>query len=150
MKRRAAILALLCSLPALAATPEDELRSTFERFVVAQNAHDTSAVSDLLLDSPSFLWITRGNAVWGRPEALKRFEALYNGTWRLEPDMASFRVVFVNATSAQIFVPVAFSIGPKDHTVRPTPFLMNQILTKVGDTWRISSILPIPVPVPSQ
>jgi hypothetical protein len=150
MKRRAAIFFLLCSLPALAATPEDELRSTFERFVVAQNAHDASAVSDLLLDSPSFLWITRGNAVWGRAEALKRFEALYNGTWRLEPDMASFRVVFVNPTSAQIFVPVAFSIGPKDHTVRPTPFLMNQILTKVGDTWRISSILPIPVPVPSQ
>ncbi len=60
----------LVSCPALAG-PEDEVRAQFDRFVAAQNAHDTRAVGDLLLDSPNFLWITRGTAIWGREAALK-------------------------------------------------------------------------------
>ena len=33
---------------------DDEVKATFDRFVAAQNAHDVSAVRDLLLDSPNF------------------------------------------------------------------------------------------------
>lgn len=146
--RVAVLLALALTLPAFGATPEEELRGTFERFVAAQNAHDLNAVGELLLDSPSFLWITKGNAIWGRTDALKRFETLYAGTWHLEPDMASFRVVAVHGDTAQIFVPVVFSIGPKDEPAQPAKFLLNQVLTKAGDSWRIASILPIPVPPP--
>src|SRR3954470_4859064 len=62
---------------ALAAGPEDEVRTTFDRFVVAQNAHDIKAVESLLLDSPNFLWITRGAPIWGQQAALQRFVALY-------------------------------------------------------------------------
>ena len=50
--------------PAFAAS-EDEVRATFERFVTAQNAHDEKALAGLLLDSPDFLWITRGAALPG-------------------------------------------------------------------------------------
>jgi hypothetical protein len=81
----ALILAALMAKPAMAA-PEDEVRVTFERFVAAQNAHDIKAVETLLLSSPNFLWITRGAPIWGHEAALKRFAALYEGTWRLEPD----------------------------------------------------------------
>jgi len=49
-------------------------RPIFERFVAAQNAHDEKEVSDLLIDTSDFLWITRGTAVWGRDAAMKRFE----------------------------------------------------------------------------
>ena len=45
--------------PAAWAGPEDEIRALFERFVAAQNAHDLSAVRDLLWDSARFLWVTR-------------------------------------------------------------------------------------------
>jgi hypothetical protein len=55
-----------------AAAPDDEVRATFERFVTAQNAHDLKAVEALLLSSPSFLWITRGTAIWGQEAALLR------------------------------------------------------------------------------
>ena len=65
-----------------------EARALFERFVAAQNAHDPVAAEALLWNSPDFLWITRGQAIWGRTAAMERFRALYAGTWRLEPDMA--------------------------------------------------------------
>jgi len=63
------LLVSLMIKPAVAA-PEDEIRSTFERFVTAQNAHDIKAVESLLLASPDFLWITRGAPVWGQDARL--------------------------------------------------------------------------------
>src|ERR1041385_569726 len=71
--------------PAWAAS-EDEVRATFDRFVTAQNAHDEKALAGLLLDSPDFLWITRGAAVWGHDQAMKRFAVLFQATWKLAPD----------------------------------------------------------------
>ena len=127
-----------------AAPPEDEIRRVFERFVAAQNAHNSQAVEELLLDSPQFLWITRGVPVWGRADAIKRFESLFAGAWRLEPDMREFKVVLRDSRVAQIFVPIVFTIGPSREAAQDTRFLMNQVLTKTDSGWRISSILPIP------
>src|SRR5262245_50045007 len=93
------------------AAPEDEVNAVLERFVAAQNAHDVRAVGALLLDAPHFLWITRGTPIWGHEAALKRFEALYQGTWRLELDMSALRVMMLGDTSAQVYVPIVFTIG---------------------------------------
>ncbi len=71
---------------------EDEVRTLFTKFVAAQNAHDLKAVSELLQESPNFLWITRGSPIWGRDAALKRFEALYQGTWSLDPKSDELRI----------------------------------------------------------
>ena len=49
---------------------EDEVKALFSKFVAAQNAHDIKAVTELLQDSPNFLWITRGAPIWGRDAAL--------------------------------------------------------------------------------
>jgi ketosteroid isomerase-like protein len=87
-------------VPQLFAAPEDEVKAVFERFVAAQNAHDVRAVEALLLDAPHFLWITHGTPIWGHEAALKRFEALYQGTWHLEPDMPALRVMLLGDTSA--------------------------------------------------
>jgi uncharacterized protein (TIGR02246 family) len=126
---------------------EADARALFERFVGAQNAHDAAAVEALLWDSPDFLWITRGQAIWGRAAAMERFRALYAGTWRLEPDMAQFRAVALGPGAAQLFVPVLFTIGAPGQPAQPARFLMNQMLRREGDgTWRVASILPIPLP----
>lgn len=130
------------------AGPADaDVRSLFERFVAAQNAHDVTAVEGLLWDSPDFLWVTRGQAIWGRAAAMERFRALYAGTWRLEPDMAQFRTVTLGAGTAQLFVPVTFTIGGAGQPAQPVRFLMNQTLRRGGDgAWLVASILPIPLP----
>jgi hypothetical protein len=131
--------------PAVAA-PEDEVRATFDRFVAAQNAHDIKAVESLLLGSPNFLWITRGTPVWGHDAALKRFSALYDGTWRLDPESSGLRITMIGDGGAQIYVPILFTVGVAGQPPQQTKFLMNQVLVKTPDGWRVSSILPIPAP----
>ena len=139
---------------AIAATPlpvaaaQDEVRHTFDRFVAAQNAHDLRAVEGLLLDSADFLWITRGTPIWGREAALNRFKALYQGTWQLAPDAGALKVVMLGDSVAQLFVPIAFSIGAPGQPPQTTRFLMNQVLVKTPGGWKVSAILPIPAPAP--
>ena len=101
----------------------------------------------MLLDSPRFLWITRGAPIWGREAALKRFEALYQGTWSLDPKTDELKVFEVQPEVTQLDVPITFMIAPAGQTAQPTRFLMNQILVKTPDGWKVSSILPIPVPM---
>ena len=142
----AAFFVMAFATTTVSATVEDDVRTTFERFVAAQNAHDISAVRDLLSDSPGFLWISRGAPIWGRDAALKRFEMLYQGTWKLAPDASSMKVMVLSDTTAQLFVPIVFSIGPAGQPAADSLFLMNQTLVKSGGGWRIANILPIPGP----
>jgi uncharacterized protein (TIGR02246 family) len=149
MKKSALLLSLLLTLPQFAtAGNEDDIKTVFDAFVAAQNAHDSKAVSNTLHDSPNLLWVTRGTAIWGKEAALKRFEVLYQGTWKLEPEAATFKVVMLGPDTAQIFVSIVFTIGAPGQPAQPTTFLMNQVLVKTAEGWRISSILPIPVPAP--
>jgi ketosteroid isomerase-like protein len=128
------------------AAPEDEVRSAFDRFVVAQNAHDINAVQSLLLASPDFLWITRGTPVWGPEAAHKRFTGLYEGTWRLDPEPSDLRITVIGDRVAQLYVPIVFTIGASGQPAQKTRFLMNQVLLKTPEGWKVSSILPIPAP----
>lgn len=140
---------LAFSSASVMAAPEDDVRLIFDQFVKAQNAHDVIAVRELLLDSPNFLWVTRGAPVWGRDAALKRFETLYQGTWKLSPDMANLKAVLVSDTTAQLHVPITFNIGAPGQPAPDAPFLMNQTLVKTAAGWRIANIVPIPLPAPA-
>jgi hypothetical protein len=73
---------------------------------------------------------------------------LYKGTWSLDPRADEFKVFEIQPGVAQLYVPITFMIAPAGQTAQPTRFLMNQILVKTPAGWKISSILPIPVPVP--
>lgn len=141
----APLLFCLVATAAIAA-PEDEVRESFERFVAIQNAHDVKALEPLLLKSPDLLWITRGTAVWGSDAALKRFAALYEGTWHLNPDASSLKIIMLGDRVAQIYVPITFTIGAPGHSPQAIQFLMNQVFVKTADGWKVSSILPIPAP----
>jgi hypothetical protein len=144
----AAMIALTCAAGAARASAEDEVRAAFDRFVQVQNAHDAKALEALLVDSPQFLWITRGTPVWGREAALQRFAKLYEGTWRLEPDPASVRVVPISENVAQLYATVQYTIGAPSQPPQATRFLLNQVLVKSGGAWLVMSILPIPAPAP--
>ncbi len=145
------VILLVCLMikPAVA-TPEDEVRSTFDRFVTAQNAHDINAVGALLLGSPDFLWVTRGAPVWGQDAALKRFAALYEATWQLDPELTSLKVIMIGEGAAQVYVPIMFTIGATGQPPQQTKFLMNLVLVKTQAGWKVSTILPIPVPAPAK
>ena len=151
--RRTTLVGTLFAAGAMALLPtvasaagEDEVRAVFDQFVKAQNSHDVDGVRELLLDSPNFLWVTRGAPVWGREAAIKRFESLYQGTWKLSPDMSNLKTVLVSETTAQLYIPITFNIGAPGLAAPDTPFLMNQTLVKTAAGWRIANILPIPIP----
>jgi ketosteroid isomerase-like protein len=147
LKASAALMVMsLMITSATAGTPEDEVRATFDRFVAAQNAHDIKAVESLLLGSPDFLWITRGTAVWGQEGATKRFAALYEGTWRLEPEAANLKIMLLGNGVAQVYVPIMFTIGAPGQPPQQTRFLMNQVLVNTPNGWKVTTILPIPAP----
>jgi ketosteroid isomerase-like protein len=142
-----AMLGLAGGRAAMAA-PEDEVRAAFDRFVAIQNAHDEKELAGILVDSPDFLWITRGAAVWGHEPALKRFAMLFQGTWQLVPDPSGLKVMMIGDGVAQLFVPITFTIGSAGQPAQTTRFLMNQVLRKTAGGWKVSSILPIPAPAP--
>jgi uncharacterized protein (TIGR02246 family) len=144
----AASLMLLALAGLAQAGGEDEVKALFAKFVAAQNAHDIKAVSELLQDTPNLLWITRGAPIWGRDAALKRFEALYEGTWSLDPKSDELRIIELQPNVFQIYVPVTFVIGPAGQPAQPTRFLLNQVVVKTADGWKVASILPIPAPQP--
>jgi len=149
--RRAApmlIAGCICWAAAAAAAVEEEVRATFERFVQAQNAHDTRALEGLLADSPQFLWTTRGTTVWGRDAALMRFAKLHEGTWRLDPELGSLRVISLGDNVAQLHVPVTFTTGAAGQATQSTRMFLNQVLIKAGGHWRVMSIFPVPAPAP--
>ncbi len=147
-KRMLIVMLVPLCLPArtLASSEDDEVRETFRRFVAAQNAHDLQTVGQLLLDSPDFLWITRGIPIWGYSKAIARFHDLFAGTWQLAPDTSALRLLHVREGVVQIFVPVQFTIGPPGQTPQGSQFFLNQVLVKTDTGWRIRSILPIPLP----
>jgi ketosteroid isomerase-like protein len=140
------ILMLFALMIRPSSATEDEVRDAFQRFVAAQNTHDLKTVESLLLESPNFLWITRGAPIWGRETAIKRFSALYDGTWRLEPDNSGLKIIMIGDVAAQIYVPILFTIGAPGQQPQQTRFLFNQILVKTSGGWKVSSILPIPAP----
>jgi hypothetical protein len=127
---------------------ETEVRALFEQFILAQNAHDLSALGELLLASPRFLWITAGSPVRGQDAALKRFGDLYQGTWRLEASAGELQVTSPQAGVAHLYVPVNFASGTTGQAAQTTRFVMNQTLVKTEKGWRIASLVLTPAAAP--
>jgi len=129
-----------------AATMEDEVRAVFDKYISAQNSHDLKSMRTLLIDSPDFLWITRGKPVWGREAALKSLEERYKGTWRIEPDRKEFRVISVSRRVAQVYATTQLTVGDSGAEPSKIRLYINLVMVKKPEGWRIASILPILVP----
>jgi hypothetical protein len=57
-------------------------------------------------------------------------------------------VTIIDDNVAQLFVPITFTIGSAGQPAQTTRFLMNQVLRKTADGWKVSSILPVPAAAP--
>jgi len=136
--------AIAAMIPVFAqAAAEDEVHAAFDKFVMAQNAHDLKAMKALLLDSPNVLLITRGKPIWGREEILKNLEERYKGTWLLQPDHRELRMIPVSRRVMQVYAPVELAMGdPGAEPARVHAFL-NLVMVKTPEGWRVASVLPI-------
>jgi hypothetical protein len=73
-----------------------------------------------------------------------------SGTWRLDPEPTSLKVIMIGGDVAQVYGSIMFTIGGAGQPSQQVKFLMNQVLVKTQSGWRVSSILPIPVPALGQ
>jgi hypothetical protein len=100
----------------------------------------------LLVDSPDFLWISRGKPLWGREAALKGFEERYKGTWFIEVDRKDLRVISVSRRVAQVYATTQLTVGDPGVEPARTRLYINLVMVKKPEGWQIASILPIQVP----
>lgn len=140
MYRQALALFLLMVPPAAAADPADAVRSLYERFAAAQNAHDLAAVRPLLLDGPQFLWVSDGQSFWGPDAVLARMASFQRAeVWRVEPDLARAVAIPVRDGVAYLHLPLVLVIGPKanpDHL----RFLVSMLGVETATGWKIAAL----------
>jgi hypothetical protein len=132
--------------PPAAPSAETEIRVLFDRFILAQNAHNLATVGEQLLDSPRLLWITGGPPVFGRVAALKRSEAVFQGTWHVEPKLDELQVTLLREDVAQLYVPIVLTMGPSGQAAQTSRSLGDQVLVKTAQGWQVASFVVIPAP----
>jgi hypothetical protein len=134
------LAATLASPPAFAG-PAEEATHLYDQFVIAQNASDFGAVAKLLLDSPKFLWVTNGLAIWGRDAAIKRMADYHTAEiWHIEPDRTRSVAVAVNDRTSFINVPLELAIGGKAEGPDHFRFLVSALCVETPDGWRIAAL----------
>jgi hypothetical protein len=137
---RALGLVLLTTLPAVAADPASEVRSLYERFAAAQNAHDLAAARPLLLDGPQFLWVSDGQSFWGPDAVLTRMASFQQAeVWRVEPDLARAVAVPVRDGVAYLHLPLVLVIGAKAHPDR-LRFVVSVLGVETAAGWQIAAL----------
>ncbi len=124
-----------------AASTTDDVLALYKTFAAAQNARDLTEVRKTLLDSPRFLWVTDGMAVWGADSLLERMRLFQqSAVWRVEPDLDKAVLVPLSAESAMIHLPLTLVIGAASQPDR-LRFLVEVVCVKMVDGWRIAALL---------
>ena len=143
---RPAIVALALMTAILAAqtaraAPADEVRAVYIKFAAAQNAHDLGKVRALLLDSPTFLWISDGKSVWGREETLKRMAVFQEARiWRVDPDLDKAVGVTLSETTAFLHLPLELSLAFSPAEPERLRFLVSVLGVRTPQGWRIAAL----------
>jgi ketosteroid isomerase-like protein len=134
-------IALLAGLAGRAAAgPAEEARRLYADFVAAQNANALARVRGLLLDSPSFLWVTNGLSVWGPDAAVARLARFHaNAVWRIDPDQDRARAVEVAPDAAFLHVPLLLTVGPAAQPERYR-ILISALFADTPAGWRIAAL----------
>jgi ketosteroid isomerase-like protein len=119
----------------------DDVRALYDQFVAAQNARDLNLVSDLLLDSPKFLWVTDGMSVWGRQALIDRMAIFQQSeVWHVTPDRDQAVLVKVDGNSAFLHLPLELAIGSNNPGPDRLKFLVSVLCLKTERGWRIAAL----------
>ena len=139
--------AVLWSAAPAQAQVQDEIRGMFNMFVRESNAHNVAAVGQMLHDSSDFLWVSpRGAAAHGRDATLQSLTTAFGGIWRIEPDLSALKITLLGDSALRLNVPVQLTVGGADKQAQAEPYLLTQVYVKTPLGWRISSVVPAPLP----
>ncbi len=137
------LLALLLTADNALAQAQDEVRQMFDRYIQAENEHNLATVGQALQDSKELLWITpHGKPVWGRDAAMQELTRVYQGAWKLEPEMTALKVTQQGDNVVRLVVPIRYTLAMG---AAPERYLVQQTYVKTPLGWRISSLMPAPL-----
>jgi hypothetical protein len=133
-----------------------ELRDLYKKLIEAENLHDLVTVKAMLLASPDSLFISRVEPVekgdwgsyWGTTSIMSHFAALYDGTFRIDPNYAEQKVVGLSPDVAETYVPVIITSGYGGQAPVGRRFLMVLEWVRTSDGWRVATDIPMPIPPP--
>jgi ketosteroid isomerase-like protein len=136
-----ALLAAAWTVPSAAVDPSDEARAVYRKFVAAQNMHDLEMVGSVLLESPSFLWVSEGKAIWGRDAVLKRMALFQEARiWHVEPALDKSVAVPVSDDTSFLHLPIELTIGFSLAEPEKLKFLVSVLCVRTPEGWRIAAL----------
>ena len=134
------LLSFFCAGAPVMADARDDIVQLYLRFVAAQNAHDLSAVRDLLSDSPDFIWVSDGRAVWGADATVSRMSTFQqSAVWRVVPALDRSRTVVLSGDVGFLHLPLVLTIGSVDAPDH-LPFLVDMVARKSASGWKIEAL----------
>jgi hypothetical protein len=144
--------------PPLSDATFDELKVLYRTLIDAENAHDLPVVKSMLFSAPVSLFISRTEPVargdwggyWGTSSIVEHFGALYDGTFRIDPNYAEERVVGLTRDVAETYAPVTITSGYGGQAPVARRFLMVLEWVKTTDGWRVATDIPLPIPLAPQ
>lgn len=136
-------LLLLAAVPlGAAASDSDDVLALYRTFAEAQNRRDLPTVRRLLVDSPQFLWVTDGTAVWGADALIERMRLFQRSeVWQVEPDLDKAVIVPLSTNSAMLHIPLTLIIGSKTPGPDRLHFLVEVICLRTPAGWKIAALL---------
>lgn len=127
----------------------DVLRENFKQLIDAENRHDLPAVEALLLDSRSTLFVAKSpdgwKGYWGKADVTSHFGELYKRPFRIDPEYATEKIVFLTPVVAETYVNVKIKADYGGFE-EPSPFVMVLVWVKSAGTWKMATDIPIPIP----
>jgi hypothetical protein len=131
----------LLGLPGVRADNAADVRSLYAQFAAAQNERDLHRVEGLLLDSPTFLWVSDGMSVWGRKATIERMAMFQQSEiWHVTPDLGHAALVELNDTTAFLHLPLELAIGSTTPGPDKIPFLVSVLCVRTAHGWRIAAL----------
>ena len=138
----------------ISASTELQLRTLYKQLIDAENAHDIAAVGRFIWNSPSALFVAKtkspaeGNwaGFWGKEVVVDHLSELYKGTFVMAPDYNKERVVQLDRSVAETYVPLQISVAYAGQSGTPKPFLMIVEWVSVSGEWKMATDIALPVP----
>jgi hypothetical protein len=158
----AASLSLYCAQAfadqAIVARDRAEIESVTRQLIDAENLHDVDAVTPLVWDSPSTLFVAKAPqkdsvtwiGFWGKDVVMQHFHDLYQGTFHMDPVYEQQRIVALTPDVAVEYLPTVISVSYAGQSPMPHNFILVFNWIRKPDGWKMATdvALPMPAPVP--
>ncbi|MGM5021165.1 hypothetical protein [Tardiphaga sp. 367_B4_N1_1] len=146
--------------PAVSAEPLDAatlntIKSQFGRLMELANNHDFKALHEMFWQSPSTLLVAKSAipsegswaGFWGNQAIDQKLHDIgSSGPVVLEPDYSKLKIVGLTRDVAESYVPmnITVSYAGQDGTARPFLMIINWL--RIGNDWKVTSEIILPVP----